>query len=189
VNERSRGLVEALETVLKQYADRPVRPESALPAPQQVLVQAVLAMAEEWLRLGELTAERHQFLRTAFAELETFVPDEDAAVVLRVQQAAATGAPASAEDRARSQTVLDLVRVSRARVVAELIEMAEDNPTVRRLLATPAQPAFRVPSRPAHFDFAQPATLAVTDASAAAPPSSAVMRSSSTAQVGFMMRV
>ena len=78
--------------------------------------------------------------RTAFAELETFVPDEDAEAVLRVRQAEATGAPVSEEDRAHAYTVLALVREARSRVVAELIEMAEDNPTIRQLLVISQPP-------------------------------------------------
>ena len=102
MNDMSRGLVEALEALLKTHAERAVRPESELPASQAALAEAILAMAGEWQRTGELTAERHHFLRTAFAELETFVPDDDAAVVWRVQDAAATGQPVSDEDRERA---------------------------------------------------------------------------------------
>src|SRR3712207_2789060 len=122
INERSRWLVETLEDILKREAGRAVRPESELPAPQDVMAQAVLAMAAEWQRVGDLTSERRQFLRTAFVELETFVPDEDAAVVSRVQ--APAGSIASEDDRERARVVLDLVREARARVVGELIEMA-----------------------------------------------------------------
>jgi hypothetical protein len=119
-----------------------VCPESDLPYPKDVIRRALLTVAGEAQTSQQPADERRESISAALLELETFVPDADAAAVHAFQESLdnvkadqLTGPPHESiearrerllpvrqqldEQRVRAEAVLDRIRKAQERVLAE----------------------------------------------------------------------
>ena len=67
------------ESALARNRGRLAGPQSDLPCSRDQLRQALLENASIEARNGRLSAERREFYKSALIELESFLPDPDAA--------------------------------------------------------------------------------------------------------------